>query len=60
MIFVNKNVNLVMQHPLLGGSMNEGPADTSEILMPMPRLGQEPSLYICLHPVKTADFMHPK
>ena len=26
----------------------------------MPRPGQEPSIYICLNPVKTVDFMHPK
>ena len=59
MICVNKNVHLVMQHPLLG-SMTEGPTETSEILIPMSRPGQEPSIYICLSPVKTADFMHPK
>ena len=48
-----------MQHPLLG-SMTEGSTDTSEILIPMPRPGQEPSIHICLSPVKTADFMQPK
>ena len=40
--------------------MTEGPTDTSDILLPMPKHGQEPSIYICLSPVKTADFMHPK
>ena len=59
MIFVIKNVHLIMQHPSLG-SMTEGPTDTSEILIPMTRSGQEPSMYIRLSPVKTADFMHPK
>ena len=48
-----------MQHPLLG-SVTEVPTDKPEILIPMPRLGQEPSIYICLSPVKTAEFMHPK
>ena len=48
-----------MQHSTLG-SMAEGSTDISEILILMPRLGQEPSIYICLSPVKTADFMHPK
>ena len=36
------------------------PTDTSEILMPMPRPGQEPSIYIFLSPFKATDFMHPK
>ena len=58
-ICINKNVHLIMQHPSLG-SMTEGPTDTSEILIPMPRPGQELSIYICLNPVKTAGFMHPK
>ena len=48
-----------MQHPSLG-SMTEGPTDTSEILIPIPKPGQEPSIYICHSPFKTADFMHPK
>ena len=48
-----------MQHPSLG-SMIEGPTDTPEILIPMPRLGQEPFIYICISPVKTANFNHPK
>ena len=48
-----------MQHSSLG-SMTEGLTDTSEILIPMPRPGQEPSVYVCLSPVKTADFVHPK
>ena len=48
-----------MQHPSLG-SMTEESTDTSEILVPMPRPEQEPPIYICLSPVKTADFMHPK
>ena len=59
MICVNKYEHLVMQHPSLG-SITEGPTVTSEILVPTPRLGQELSIYICLSPVKTADFMHPK
>ena len=59
MIFVNKNVHLVMEHPSLG-SITEGATDASEILIPMPRPGQEPSIYICLSPVKMVDFMHPK
>ena len=56
---VNKNVHLLMHHPSLG-SMTAGPTVTSEILIPMPKPGQKPSIYICLSPVKTADFMHPK
>ena len=40
--------------------MTVGPTDTPEILIPMPRLGQKPSIYLYLSPVKTADFMHPK
>ena len=59
MICVNKNVHLVMQNPLLG-SMTAGQTNTSETLILMPRRGQEPSIYICLSPFKTADFMHPK
>ena len=59
MIFINTNVHLVMQHPSLG-LLTEGPTDKPEILIPMPRPGQELSIYICLGPVKTADFMHPK
>ena len=59
MICVNENVHLVMQHPLLG-SMPEGSTDTSEILIPMPKPWQEPSIYICLSPVETADSMHPQ
>ena len=43
MICVNENVHLVMQHPSLG-SMTEGPTNTSETLIPMPRPGQEPSI----------------
>ena len=58
-ICVNKNVHLVMQHPSLG-PMTEGSTGTSEILISMPRPGQEPSIYICLSPVTTAGFMHPK
>ena len=58
-IYVNKNVHLVTQHPLLE-SMTEGSTDTSEILIPMPRPRQERSIYICLSTIKTADFMHPK
>ena len=59
MICVNKNVHLVMQHTLLG-SMAEGSTDTLDILIPMPKLGKEPFIYICLSPVETADFMYPK
>ena len=51
---VNENVNLVIQHPSLG-SITERPTDTSEILKPMHKPGQEPSIYICLSSVKTAD-----
>ena len=58
-ICVNRNVHLVMQHPSLG-SMTKGPTDRSETLIPMLKPGQKPSIYICLSPVKTADFMHPK
>ena len=57
MICVNKNLHLVRQHPSLG-SMTKGPTYKPEILIPMPRPGKEPSIYICLSPVKTADFMH--
>ena len=59
MICVNKNVHLVMQHPSLG-SMIEGPIDTSEILMPIARFGQELSIYICFSHVKIDDLTHPK
>ena len=59
MICVNKNVHLIMQHPLLG-SMAEGPFDASEILMPIPKFEQELSIYIFLSPAKMVDFMHPK
>ena len=37
------------------GSMIGGPTDTSKILMPIPRPGQEPSIYISLIPVRTTD-----
>ena len=40
--------------------MTEGSTDTSEILIPIPKLGQEQSIYYCLSPVKMVDFMHPK
>ena len=56
---VNKNVHLVMQHPSLG-SMTKRSTDTPEILILMPKPGQEPSIYIYLSPFKIADFMHPK
>ena len=59
MICVNKNMHLAMQHPS-SGAMTAGPTDRSEILIPMPMPGQEPSMYICLSPAKIADFMHPK
>ena len=48
-----------MQHTLLG-SMTKRTTNKPEILIPIPRPGQEPSIYICLSPAKTADFMHPK
>ena len=59
MIYVNKNVHLIMQHPPLG-SMTESTTNTPEILIPMTRHGQELSIYISLSSIKTADFMHPK
>ena len=59
MICFNKNVHLVIQRPSLG-SMTEGSTGKSKILILMPRPGQEPSIYICLSPVKTAGFMHVK
>ena len=59
MIFVIKNVHQIMQHPSLG-SMTEAPMDTFEILIPMTRSGEEPSMYIRLSSVKIADFMYPK
>ena len=40
--------------------MTEWSTDTSEILMLMPKSGQESSMYIRLSPVKTTDFMHSK
>ena len=40
--------------------MTEGPIDTFEILMPIPKFGQELSIYIFLSPTRMADFMHPK
>ena len=45
---------------ILLGSMTAGPTDKPEILISMPRPGQEPSIYIFLSPVETADFMHLK
>ena len=59
MICAYKNVHLVMENPSLG-SMTEGPIDAPEVLMPIPKFGQGPSLYIFLSPVKMIDFMHPK
>ena len=40
--------------------MTKRTTNKPEILIPIPRPGQEPSIYICLSPAKTADFMHPK
>ena len=48
-----------MQHPSLG-SMTEGATETSEILIPIPKPGQELSIYTCLSPFKKAELMHPK
>ena len=48
MICVNKNVHLGRQNPSLG-SMTEGPTDKPEILIPMPKPGQEPSIYRVAH-----------
>ena len=45
-----------MQHPSTG-SMTEGPTEKPEILIPMPKTGQELSIYICLSSFKTADFI---
>ena len=59
MTCVNKNVYLIMQHPSLG-SMTEGPIDTSEILMPMPKFEQGLSIHIFLSSAKMVDSMHPK
>ena len=59
MICFNKNVYPVTQHPSLG-SMTEGPIDTPEILMPIPKFRQELSIYVFLSPAKMVDFMHPK
>ena len=52
-------MHITTQHPLLG-SVIAGPINTPEILMPIPRFGQEMSIYIFLIPAKTVDFMHPK
>ena len=41
-------------------SVTEGPTYTSEILMPIPRFGQELSIYICFNRVKIDDLTHPK
>ena len=54
-----KIVHLIMQHPSLG-SMTEGPTHKPEVLIPMPKPGQEPSIYICLISVKMVEIMHPK
>ena len=43
-----------MQHPSLG-SMTEGPIETPEILMPIPKFWQEVSIYIFLNPAKMVD-----
>ena len=49
MICVNKNVHLVLQHPSLV-SVAEGPTDTSEILITMPKLWQKLFIYNCFSP----------
>ena len=59
MICDNKNVHIATQHPSLG-SIIEGPIDTSEILMPIPKFGQELLIYICFSRVKIDDLTHPK
>ena len=40
-----------MQHSSLG-SITTGLANKIEILIPTPKLGQKPSIYVCLSPVK--------
>ena len=51
------DVHITTQYP---SSMTEGSIETSEILITIPRFGQELSIYIRLNPAKTAVFMHPK
>ena len=58
-VYDNKNVHLVVQHPSLG-SMTEGPINTSEILISIPRFGQELSICICFNRVEIDDLTHPK
>ena len=59
MICCSKKVHFTRQHPSLGSIIAEF-IDTFEILITMPKFGQELSVYTCLSSVKTADFMHPK
>ena len=59
MICVYKNMHITTQHPSLG-SMNEGPIDTSEVLIPILKFEQELSIHICFNLVKIDDLTHPK
>ena len=54
-----KTYTPLKEHPSLG-SMTEGPIDTSETLMPIPKFGQGLFIYIFLSPAEMIDFMHPK
>ena len=59
MICCSKKVQFTRQHPSLGSIM-AGFIDIFEILIPMPKFGQELSIYICLSLVKMVDSMNPK
>ena len=58
MICCRKEVHLSRQHPSLGSIIAEL-IDAFEVLISMPKFGQELSVYIFLSLVKTIDFMHP-
>ena len=58
MICCRKEVHLTRQHPSLGSIIAEL-IDAFEVLISMPKFGQELPVYIFLSLVKTIDFMHP-
>ena len=55
----SKKVNFTRKHPSLGSIIGEF-IDPFEILITMPKFGQELSMYICLSPVNMVEFVHPK
>ena len=59
MMCCRKKEHLTRQHPSLEPITAEF-IDTFEILIQMPKFGQELSICICLSPVKIVDFIHQK